>query len=343
MSTKTSIMKSRVLRFLLTSFVLLALPILCFSQSTTTSNPNAPPISPINPTMSGTYIDNEREALYAKFNDYKRNPNPEQQRYAYPTAKEFLRLWGGESRPEVREVRAWVVEYERQMHQNALYAAYDAKDYAKTFTLARPMVKSDPEYFFGLAIMTEAGYDNSVAGSKNLDSETAEYARQAIALLEAGKVTKPDPFKNIDIARSFLNYALATMVKDEAPAEAAVAYAKALKSPDNPYSKDPIAYHRLGIAIYKGQLAPLSNEYNEKFGGKQTSAEQTAMMYKLLKLSDQAIDAYARAVALMDKPEQKNARVQALAQLTTLYKAFHNNSDDGLNELIAGVLSKPMP
>jgi hypothetical protein len=102
------------------------------------------------------------------------------------------------------------------------------------------MVKSDPEYFFGLAIMTEAGYDNSMAGSKNLDAETAEYARQAIALLEAGKVTKADPFKSMDIARSFLNYALATFVKDEAPAEAAVAYAKALKSPDNPYSKDPL-------------------------------------------------------------------------------------------------------
>jgi len=333
MSTKTSISRSRFLCFLLTSFVLLALPILCFSQST----------SPVNPTMSGTYQDNEREALYAKFNDYKRNPNPEQQQYAYSTAKEYLRIWGGEKRPEVKEVRAWVMQYERQMHQTALYAAYDAKDYAKAFTLARPMVKSDPEYFFGLAIMTEAGYDNSMAGSKNLDGETAEYARQAIALLEAGKVTKPEPFKNMDIARSFLNYALATMVKDEAPAEAAVAYAKALKSPDNPYSKDPIAYHRLGIAIYKGQLAPLSNEYNEKFGGKQSSAEQTAMMYKLMKLSDQAIDAYARAVALMDKPEQKNARAQALTQLTTLYKAFHNNSDEGLNELIAGVLSKPMP
>ena len=293
--------------------------------------------------MTGAYLDNDRESTYAKFNDYKRNPNPEQQRFAYPTAKEFLRLWGGENRAEVREVRNWVMQYERQMHQNELFAAYNAKDYGKTFTLARPLVKNDPEYFFALAIMTEAGYDNSIAGSKNLDAETAEYARQAIALLEAGKVAKPEPFKSMDIARSFLNFALATLMKDEAPAEAAVAYAKALKSPDNPYSKDPIAYHRLGIAIYKGQLAPLSNEYNEKFGGKQSSAEQTAMMYKLVKLSDQAIDVYARAVALMDKPELKNARAQALAQLTTLYKAFHNNSDDGLNDLIAGVLSKPMP
>jgi hypothetical protein len=138
MSTKISIKKSRILQFLLTSLGLLALPILGFSQSTTTANPNAPPISPVNPTMSGTYLDNDRETLYAKFNDYKRNPNPEEQRHAYPTAKEFLRLWGGENRPEVKEVRAWVVQYERQMHQNALYAAYDSKDYAKTFRWRGP-------------------------------------------------------------------------------------------------------------------------------------------------------------------------------------------------------------
>jgi hypothetical protein len=343
MTAKTSLIFSLSFRFLIGCITLLAVPVLAFAQTTTTANPNVQSTAPVNPTMSGTYLDNDRESLYAKFNDYKRNPNPEEQRNAYPTAKEFLRLWGGENRAEVKEVRAWVLQYERQMHQNALYATYNSKDYAKTFTLARPLVKNDPEYFFGLAIMTEAGYDNALAGNKNLDTETAEYARQAIALLEAGKVTRADPFKNMDLARSFLNYALATLVKDESPAEAAAAYAKALKTTDNPYSKDPIAFHRLGIAIYKGQLAPLSNEYNEKFGGKQSSAEQTAMMYKLMKLADQAIDAYARAVALMDKPEQKNARAQALAQLTTLYKAFHNNSEEGLNELIAGVLSKPLP
>ena len=32
-----------------------------------------------------------------------------------------------------------------------------------------------------------------------------------------------------------------------------------------------------------------------------------------------------------------------LAQLTTLHKSFHNNSDSGLNGLIATVLSKPLP
>jgi hypothetical protein len=299
--------------------------------------------SPTNPTMTSGYMDNEKEQLYAQFTDYKRNPNPEQQRHAYPTAKEYLRRWGGDNSAETKEVRQWVLQYERAMHQDALYAAYNSKDYGKTFTLARPMVKEDPEYFLALALMTEAGYDNSVAGNHNLDTETAEYARQAIALLEAGKVSKADPFKSMEVARGFLNYALGSIVKDDKPAEAAIAFRKAVKSADSPYHRDPLAYHRLGIAIYKGELTQLSGEYNQKFGAKQASAEQTQMLNRILHLAEQAIDAYARAVALSDKPAQQEARAKILAQLTGLYKSFHNNSDAGLNDLIAGVLSKPMP
>ena len=60
-------------------------------------------------------------------------------------------------------------------------------------------------------------------------------------------------------------------------------------------------------------------------------------------LAERAIDAYARAVALSARPEQQDARGKILAQLTTLYKSFHNNSDEGLNELVSGVLAKPIP
>lgn len=313
-----------------------------FAQAPTTANPNAPPISPINPTMTSGHMDSEKENLYAKFTDFKRNPNPEEQRFAYPTAKEYLRRWGGETDSETKEVRKWVLEYERAMHERELYAAYNAKDYAKTFEIGRPFIRADPEYFFAFAILTEAGYDNFFAGNSSLNAESAEYARRAIQLLENGKVSKADPFKSMEIARGFLNFALGTFVKDEKPVEAAAAFAKAVKS-DSPYRTDPAAYHRLGVSILKGEFAQLSAEYNEKFGGKPASAEQSAMMKRLAHLVERTIDAYARAVALSTKPEQQEARNKILAQLTTLYKNFHNNSDAGLNELIATVLSKPMP
>jgi len=301
-----------------------------------------PVTTPSNPAVSSTYLDSEKEALYARFTDYKRNPNPEQQRFAYPVGKEYLRRWGGEKDSETKEVRRWVTEYERAMHAGDLYAAYEARNYAKVFELGRPEVKSDPEYFLALSLMVEAGFDNTLAGNPSLNSEAAEYARNAVQLLEAGKVTKPDPFKSVEIARGFLNFALGNFVKDEKPGEAAAAFTKAVQS-DSPYHTDPAAYHRLGVSILKGEFAQLSAEYNEKFGGKTSSPEQTAMLSRITHLIERTIDSYARAVALSTKPEQQEAREKILAQLTTLYKNFHNNSDAGLNELIAGVLSKPMP
>lgn len=299
-------------------------------------------VSAQNPTMTSGYNDSEREALYARFNDYKRNPDPTQQRFAYPVAKDYLRRWGGENDPDTKEVRRFVIEYERQMHGRELYAAYEAKDYAKVFELGRPAAKADPENFLALSLMVEAGYDNAVAGKPGLVSEASDYARQAIKLLETGKVTKPDPFKNMDVARGFLNFALAWFVKDDKPVEAAAAFEKAVKA-DGPYRTDPSAYHRLGVSILKGEFAQLSTQYNEKFGGKPSSPEQTAMLNRIQHLVEQTIDAYARAVALSTKPEQQEARTKILAQLTALYKNFHNNSDAGLDQFIATVLSKPIP
>ena len=322
--------------------VLLGFAAAASAQTTTTANPNAPPISPQNPNMTSSYLDSEKEALYARWTDFKRNPNPEQQRYAYPTAKEYLRRWGGETDAETKEVKKWVAEYERQMYGRDMYTAYDAKNYAKVFDLGRPAVKSDPENFLALSLMVEAAFDYALTGKNELSTEGADYARRAIKLLEDGKVTKVDPFKSMDVARGFLNFALGNFVKDDNPVEAAAAFGKAVRT-DSPYKTDPSAYHRLGVSILKGEFATASNEYNQKFGGKQSSPEQAALLNRITHLIEQTIDAYARAVALSTKPEQKEARDKMLGQLTALYKNFHNGSDAGLNEFIAGVLSKPLP
>jgi hypothetical protein len=99
----------------------------------------------------------------------------------------------------------------------------------------------------------------------------------------------------------------------------------------------------LGLAILKGEFAQLSTEYNQTFGGKPSSPEQAAMLGRINHLVEQTIDAYARAVAPSTKPEQQAVPTKILGQLTGLYKNFHNNSDEGLEESVASVLSKPMP
>ena len=295
-----------------------------------------------NPTMTEQQRDAEKEAYYAKFLDHKRVPTGEQQRLAYEDAQRYLERFGGDNDANARAVQKFVKEYREFTHQYDIYAAYSAKNYAKTFEIGRPILQKEPENFYVLGVLTEAGYENALAGNATLNAETIGYARKAIQLVDDGKVTKPDPFKSIDLARGFLNSTLGWFLKDQSPVEAAAAFLKAIQS-DSPYRNDPLIYHRLGIAILKGEFAQVSAEYNEKYGAKEPSPEQKAMFERISHLGERAIDAYARAVALSTSPEQQELKTKILAQLTALYKNFHNNSDAGLNELIESVLTKPLP
>jgi hypothetical protein len=295
-----------------------------------------------NPTMASQTTDELKDRLYAQFTEYKKSLNPEERRLAYPAAKDYLRKFGGDDDVYAKDVQKFVTEYERAFNNGDVFTAYIARNYLKAFELGRPHLKVDADDFFVLGTLTEAGYENALAGDASLNDEATGYARRALKLLEAGKLSKPDPFKSMDIARGFLNFALGWFVKDQLPVEAAAAFLKGAQS-DSPYHSDPSVYHRMGVAIIKGEFAQLSNEYNEKYGAKPPSPEQKAMLDRLTHLVERAIDAYARAVALSTKPEQQVARTKILAQLTALYKNFHNNLDEGLNEMISTVLSKPLP
>jgi hypothetical protein len=295
-----------------------------------------------NPTMTQQQRDAEKESYFAKFLDHKRIPTGEQQRLAYDDARRYWEMFGGDDDANARAVKKFMTEYEKFTSDYDIYAAYSARNYAKTFEIGRPMVQQQPDNFYVLGVMTQAGYENALSGNGSFNTETIQCARKAIQLIDDGKVEKPDPFKSIDVARGFLNFALGSLLKDQSPVEAAAAFSKAVQS-DSPFHTEPLAYHRLGVAILKGEFAQLSAEYNEKYGNRPASAEQEAMFEQLSHLAERAIDAYARAVALSTSPQQLDSKNKILEQLVTLYKTFHNNSDTGLNELIESVLTKPLP
>lgn len=311
-----------------------------------------------NPTMVEQQRDADRESTFALFNDFKRVPLIENQRRAYQTALEYLRRFSGDNDSDTRTVRNFVAEFEGRARQGEILRSYGSKNYPKTFEIGRAILQHDPENFMVLSVLTQAGIDNAQAGNTSLNDATLDYAKRAIQLLEAGHVTLADPFKNLEFARGYLNVAVAALLREKSPAEAAQAYRKAVQS-DSSYRTDPLIYHRLGAAILKGEFAQLSQEYNEKYGSQSPSPAQQAMFARINKLATQALDAYARAVALSDpaRPDAANGsdprathpklapelRNKIIEQLTALYKGFHNNSDAGLSELIATVLSKPLP
>lgn len=295
-----------------------------------------------NPTMPSQMSDSEKEQLYARFSENRKVPISERQRLAYEAASDYVKRYGHDQDPHLAEVRRFVTEYERVMRNYELHEAYAARKYAKTFELGRAILEKDPENFYVLATLTEAGYASSQTGDVSLNEETVGYARRALSATESEKLSQPDPFSSIEAAQGFLNFALGWFLRIHSPVEAALALVRAAQSKSE-YKEDPLTYNLLGIAILKGEYAQVSAEYNTRFGNKPPSPEQQAMLERINRLGARAIDAYARAVALSTRPGQQEARSKMMTQLTLLYKNFHNNSDAGLNEVVANVLSKPLP
>ncbi len=295
-----------------------------------------------NPTMPTAMSDTDKEQLYTRFAENKKVPSADRQRLAYEDAKDYVRRFGNDVDPHLAEVKRFVTDYERAMKNYQLLDAYKAKKYAKVFEIGRATLKKEPENFFVLATLVEAGYDNAQTGDTSLNEETIDHANAALALLEAGKVSSFTPFATVEDARGFLNFAYGWFVRAESPVKAAEAFTEAAKSGSR-FKDDPLTYNLLGIAILKGEYAQVAADYNAKFGNKPPSPEQQAMWERVAKLGDRVIDAYARAVALSTRPEQAEAKAKMLAQLTSLYKSFHNNSDAGLSDLISTVLTKPLP
>lgn len=295
-----------------------------------------------NPTMTSQLDDTDREQLYARFSENKKVPVAERQKLAYEAARDYVKRYSGEQDSHLAEMRRFVKEYERVMGNFEVHEAFSKGNAAKAFELGRAALQKNPENFYVLAILTHAGYANSLKGDPSLVQESIGVAKRALAIAESEKFTQPDPFANVAEARGFLNFALGTFELSLSPVEAAAALVKAAKS-ESSYKDNPLTYNLLGIAILKGEYTRVSAEYNTKFGGKPPSPEQEATYKQIVHLGERAIDAYARAIALSTKPNQQESRTKMLAQLTQLYKNFHNGSDAGLNELIAGVLSKPLP
>ncbi|HSD46832.1 MAG TPA: hypothetical protein VLB87_09410 [Pyrinomonadaceae bacterium] len=294
-----------------------------------------------NPTMPSQLSDSERETLYARYLENKKVPVAERQKIAYEAARDYVKRYSGEQDSHLAEMRRFVNEYERVMANFEVHEAIAAKKYAKAFEIGRASLKKDAENFYLLAALAQVGYAQAQAGDASFSEETIDYTKRAVALADAEKFSHADPFASVADARGFLNFALGWFLRAQAPVDADAALVRAVKSGSR-YKDDPLTYNLLGIAILK-EYTQVSTEYNEKFGGKLGSPEQQAMLQRIVKLGERAVDAYARAVALSTKPEQQEARGKMMTPLTGLYKNFHNGSDDGLNEYIATVLSKPLP
>ncbi len=283
----------------------------------------------------------EKTALYTRYYE-NRKGGVETQKVAYELAQEFLRKFGADDDQYVKAVRKFVGLYEANERNVGFGQAVVAKDYPKAFEFGRQILNHEPDNFSIRVELVQAGYLSYKAGNPSLNAESIAFAKQALQLIDANKVTNPAPMATIEDARGYLNFAWGWLLHSTSPAEAAPILLTALKS-SAAYKSDSTTYYLLGTAIFNGEYQQLYTEYKDKYAGKDESPEQKALLERLNRVGEKAIDALARAVALSTKPEQQEFKKKVQAQLTDIYKDLHNNSDAGLNELIAGVLAKPLP
>ena len=305
------------------------------------------------PGSSAQETDDEyKVATYKRFVE-NREPNPD---VAYQAAKDYMGRYSKENDEYTRYLKQWIAAYEederarkaaaeREDREQRLLGAITQKKFADAYALAKQVLSDDSN---NVKVLIPLGYSGVIASTEarneSFNAEAANYAQKAIQLIESGKA--PDswaPFKNKEDVLASLHYALGFYSLKTRPENAITDFIKAAQM-DSDRKTAPSTYYYLALAYQNGPYKRVSEDYSKRYGNQAESPESKAALENVNKVLDKIIDAYARAVALAGSdPQHQNAKAQWMARLTELYKFRHGGSDIGLNDLIARVLSQPLP
>jgi hypothetical protein len=286
--------------------------------------------------------DEFKVTTYKRFVD-NREPNPA---VAYQAAKEYMVRYNKEDDDYTRYLKQWIAAFEKDERQDTLLRSiYGEKNYAAGFGLARQVLTDDPEDIKALIALGYGGYlATTNAKNETFNADAARYAQKAIQLLESGKTPDAwEPFKSREDAVASLNYAIGFTELKTRPEESIARFIRVIQI-DSDLRKTPSPFYLLAGAYEKGPYQRLSSDYSKRFANQPETPESKAALDNINKVMDRIIDAYARAVALAGSdPQYQVGKAEWMKQLTTFYKFRHADSDAGLNEFIAGVLSRPLP
>jgi tetratricopeptide (TPR) repeat protein len=259
---------------------------------------------------------------------------------AYEAAKKYVACPSdGADEAETKRVtylKGFITKYEKAHRKDEMTAQLAKKDYTGAFTTAKQVFTEDPTYLKGYMLLALNG---AISQNAALSADTIAYAQKAIEMIEAGPAPQSwEPFESKDDALAKLNYAIGSLQAANEPDKAIPHLIKAA-SYNSKIKSTALTYAYLAESYERGPYAKQSADYKAAYGGKDETPESKLALENVNQIIDREIDAYARAVALGANDPNKAAWMTAL---TDLYK-FRNKSDAGLNEMIAGILSKPLP
>lgn len=289
-------------------------------------------------------------ALYKKFTDnFKTNPP-----VAYEAGKEYLQKYEAKAATDdekkiVAYIKKWVDSYDKIARRNQLLQHLKEKKYNEAFVGSRQVLTDFPDDLAVLFELSQAGLFAATGGNESNNGDAVNYAKKTIQLIESGKTFEKDkPIANKDVILGGLNYALGILLKKSQPSEAVTYFIKAAQF-EGPSKKDPLTYYTLAEIYETSDYSKLATQFNAscKTEDQLKTPECIDLKAKADQVVDHMVDALARAVAYSktsSNPAQYDkARAAWMETLTNYYKYRNNGSDTGLNELIAGITSKPIP
>lgn len=282
------------------------------------------------------------EAQAALYERWRANINLNQAA-AFEAGREYVGKYPNDD--YATRVRVWVEAYERGARKLQFESLlFREKKYAAAYALGKRVLADEPDNLRTIINLASAGYLASNAGDASFNAETLAFARRATTLLEAGaKPSDWKPFTGQTDALAYLNFVTGELVLKESPAEAVNYFLKAI-APEGTLKNTPVIYSRLAAAYVASRYEPQSREFEARFAGKEATPESTAALEEINRTVDRITDAYARAVALSGADAQyAEARARWMQELTRFYKFRHNDSAEGLEAYIAGVVAKPLP
>jgi tetratricopeptide (TPR) repeat protein len=286
-----------------------------------------------------------KNALYQDFLKYRKDD----QAKAFDDAKKYLACPTAEVTEDQQKIidylKKWSTAYDVGMRKvNFTKLLYTDKKYPEAYTMGREILASDPENLRVLVDLGANGYVVAPLKNQQLNTESLQYAQKALQLIDSGKALDDwTPLASKDAAVAYLNFTVGTLTLEKDPANALKNLIKAAQF-ETPLKKSPYTYAYIAAAYETGPYAKQSEQYKSMYGGKDETPESKLALANINQLVDRMIDGYARAVALAGSDAQYATQKPVwLESLTTWYKYLHNNSDTGMNEMVAGIVAKPLP
>ncbi len=286
-----------------------------------------------------------KEAYYAQF---LQNRNTDQAK-AYEIAKKYLACPADGATEAIQKIidylKKWTTAYEdAKLEQDFTQYLYVKPDYKKAYEIGRTILAKKPDNLKVVVDMGVNGYLVATLKDPALNNEALNYARQALTALDSGKtVEKWEPLTGKDDAVAYLNYTIGYLTLEKDPAGSLKNLIKAAQF-ETQLKKSPYTFAYIAGAYEAGPYAKMSEAYKTTYGGKDETPESKLALANINQIVDRMIDGYARAVATAGAdPKFAEAKKVWQESLSTWYKYRNNNQETGMNEMVASILTKPLP